>query len=387
MHVKGLPQSFSEVSRREFLAAGSASVVGLPLRDSLLTQGTKKGAVVQILLTGGASHLETFDPKPHAPREIRGPLHSIATRIPGVRFSECFPRLAERANRLTILRSLYHSAAPIHETGLQLLQRGELAGRRSSAPQLGFVLQDSLRPRRKAPVSVQLGGALSAAGAAGDCGDGPGRARPQGPLPGLSDLPAPLSAAANFAQAPRRAKEAYGETLFGSLLWSAARLVERGVQYVAVNTFNRLEGKITWDAHGCPQAGPATIFDYRDTLGPQFDRALAAFLDDLQHCGLWRQTLVVCAGEMGRAPRLNAQGGRDHWTQAWSGLLAGGMLAGGQVIGETDEHGESILADPIDLAQLPALMLDFLGAAPAAQTELAYRVQPTATPRRGEVSA
>lgn len=368
-----LERPFLEVSRRSFLAVGGASVVGLSFQDAQAAQAGKTGSVVQIVMTGGASQLETFDPKPHAPREIRGPLHSIATSIPGVRFSECLPLLAERADRLVIVRSLCHTAAPIHETGLQLLLAGQLVRRNSAPPHVGILLERLLRARRRVPVAMQLGGRLSGTGTSAYRGDAAGMFgapdgdddSPQVPVPDSLGEGRP-----DFSKAPRRVREAYGESRFGELLWTAARLVERGVQYVAVNMFDRLEGKVTWDAHGCPDVGPATVFDYRDTLGPQFDRALAAFLDDLQHSGLWRQTLVACTGEMGRSPRLNPQGGRDHWTHAWSGILAGGLFEGGQVIGETDEHGESILRDPFDLAQIPVLIQRFLGIAPGAEIVL-----------------
>jgi hypothetical protein len=362
-----------EVSRRGFLAAGGAGVVGLSLREALAARAGKNGAVVQIVLAGGSSHLETFDPKPHAPREIRGPLHSIATKIPGVRFAECLPCLAECADRLVILRSLYHDAAPIHETGLQLLLTGNLVKKGMVPPHIGFLCQELVPARRKVPVAMLLGGQLELTGTSARAGNDAGflAADEQSlRLPELADFSGPRSEQIQFAQAPRRVRELYGETRFGALFWTAARLVERGVRYVAVNTFNRLEGEFTWDAHGCPKTGPATIFDYRDTLGPQFDRAMAAFLDDLEQSGLWKQTLVACTGEMGRSPRLNEHGGRDHWTQAWSGLLAGGMLRGGQVIGETDEHGEMILDMPLNVAQIPALALEFLGIAPGTEIVL-----------------
>ncbi|SFI28625.1 DUF1501 domain-containing protein [Planctomicrobium piriforme] len=339
--------SLANFSRRDFLAVGGAGVVGLSLRDALAARPGKTGAVIQIVLNGGASHLETFDPKPHAPREIRGPLHSIQTRIPSVRFSECLPRLAERADQLVIVRSLFHDAAPIHRTGLQLLQAGSLVTRKKSPPQIGLVLEQSLKPRRRAAVSVELGRDI-------DAEEAQHLTRPED----LRDRGQPVP---DFNDASPRARDAYGATRFGEQLWTAARLIERGSQYLLVNTFDQIEGQRTWDAHGDPQIGPATVFDYRDSLGPQFDLALAALIDDLQSSGLWQQTLIICAGEMGRTPKVNEEGGRDHWTRAWSGLLAGGMLSGGQVIGETDEHGEEVLSDPMPVSQLPFMALQFLG--------------------------
>ncbi|WP_437225553.1 DUF1501 domain-containing protein [Planctomicrobium sp. SH661] len=365
-------QSFPALSRRGFLAAGGAGVVGLTLSEALAARAASGGSAIQIVLTGGASHLETFDPKPHAPREIRGPLHSIATKIPGVRFSECLPRLAERADQLVVLRSLFHEAAPIHATGLQLLLTGGLVKKGIRLPHIGFVLKELLSNRR-APVAVELGGTVRSIGTAASSGDSSGcltSGDESASLPGLNDLALPATSRPDFSQAPRRIRDAYGENHFGELFWTAARLVESGVRYVAVNTFSELEGKLTWDAHGFPGVGPATIFDYGNLLGPQFDKALAALFDDLHQTGLWKQTLVAATGEMGRSPKVNEAGGRDHWTQAWSGLLAGGMLQAGQVIGETDEHGETILDHPLEITRIPAMILEFLGIAPGTEIVL-----------------
>ncbi len=328
------------VSRRDFLAVGGAGVVGLSLKPAVAGRAGRPGAVIQILLNGGASHLETFDPKPHAPREIRGPLHSIATRIPSVRFSECLPRLADRADRLVIVRSLFHEAAPIHETGDQLLRTGHLVTRHQRPSTLvETVLQHSGNQRKTAPaVEINLSGG-------------------QDHWNANQELP-------QFQSAPARVRETYGQTSFGERCWLAARMIEAGSKYVLVNTFDTLSGIRTWDAHGDADIAPATVFDYRDSLGPQLDQALSALLDDLQVSGLLQQTLLLCTGEMGRTPRLNEQGGRDHWTQAWSGLLAGGGLEGGQVIGETDEHGEAILNEPFPLAQFHEMAAGTLGLSP-----------------------
>ena len=362
-------------SRRGFLAAGGAGVVGMSLRRAVADRPGKASAIVQILLTGGASQLETFDPKPHAPREIRGPLHSIATRIPGVRFSECLPRLAERADQLVVLRSLEHDAAPIHQTGQQLLLSGQLTTRKQVPPHLGEVLEQLLTPVDGQPIAAQIGG--------------PPFARiPSSPV--QNDGDSPLGSAARlqteeelFATAPARVRERYGDSRFGAQLYAGFQALQRGTRYLTVNTFCRLEGELTWDAHSCSTVGPANIFDYRDTIGPQFDRAMAAFLDDLKETGLWQQTLVVCAGEMGRKPQLNENVGRDHWTKAFSGFLAGGMVRSGQVLGETDERAETITDHPIPLSQIPSIILDHLGVPPGTELTLAdgrsFRIQPSRT--------
>jgi uncharacterized protein (DUF1501 family) len=178
-----------------------------------------------------------------------------------------------------------------------------------------------------------------------------------------------------FGAEPVEIREDYGETRFGQLLWQAARLVERGVRVVTVNLCPRLEGEVTWDAHAHRRTAPATLFDYRDTIGPQFDRACAALLDDLEAGGLLSETLVVCTGEFGRTPFLNAAGGRDHWTRCWSALIAGGGVPGGRVIGSTDARGRTIVDQPVSLAQLVATAYASLRIDPLSSVTLGERAE------------
>jgi uncharacterized protein (DUF1501 family) len=356
----------SSVSRRDFLAVGGLSMVGLPAAEqaALKRARERSGArsCILVILSGGPSQLETFDPKPEAPREIRGPLRSISTAIPGVSFSEGFPELASRADRLVILRSLYHEAAPIHETGLQLLQTGRLVANGARYPSMGAVVSRLLGPRGSVPPHVVLPNRLTQTGVEAYRGDEAGF---------LGDGFAPLvvgalseadraAALPAFEQQPIGIREAYGETAIGRQLLQARQLVERGVRFVTVNMFDRLSGCVTWDAHADASAAPGTLIDYRDSIGPQFDRACAGLLDDLRQRGMLDETLVVCAGEMGRAPRLNENGGRDHWTGTFSGILAGCGLPQGCVVGATDATASSPTDEPIALSQLPATILSRL---------------------------
>ncbi len=370
MAKKSVNEKATSVSRRNFLAVGGVGVIGLTLGGAKTSRKSSERAVIQIVMNGGASHLDTFDPKPDAPREIRGPIHSIETSVPGIRFSECLPKLAERANQLVVLRSLHHTAAPIHETGLQLLLTGGMVKLNQQPPHIGFVLQRLLKSRRKLPVAVELGGRLSNTGVRAYHGTQLGLLGETSAgeyLPNLDDLGEFNISAPDFNTAKQPVKEQYGQTKFGELLWTAARLVEAGVKYITVHTFNELEGSVTWDAHGHRETAPGTIFDYRDTLGPQFDRACGGLLDDLNQADLIKQTLIVCSGEMGRSPRINENQGRDHWTNVWSGFLAGGGLSGGQVIGASDESGEEIKDHPIELQRLPALVFEYLGIPPGTE--------------------
>ncbi len=355
------------VSRRDFLAVGGLSMVGLSVaeRAAVLRAQERSGprSVVLVVMNGGPSHLETFDPKPDAPTTIRGPLKTIATSIPGVHFSESLPRLAERAGRFAVVRTLYHDAAPIHEAGHQVLYSGVLPRKGVAAPSLGSAVSRLLGARGDAPAYVMLPGPVSASGVTVTCGGGPGWLGDEF-QPVLLDavssaMPTEVDSAAaplvaSFEAQPIAVREQYGESEFGRRLWQSARLVETGVRVVTVNLCPKLSGEVTWDAHAHKNAAPATLFDYRDTIGPQFDRACSALLDDLHSRGLLRDTLVIATGEFGRTPYLNAAGGRDHWPHCWSALLAGGGVPGGTVIGASDATGEYPRERPVSLPQLVA---------------------------------
>ena len=157
----------SVVSRRDFLRVGGLGVVSLSAAEqaALARRGGAEGrSVILLLMSGGASQLETFDPKPEARSGIRGPLKAISTSVPGLAFSEGLPRLAERAERVSIVRSLNHSAAPIHETGLQLLQTGRLARGGQDFPSFGAVTARVLGSDRPVPGHVVLPRQIDATG-------------------------------------------------------------------------------------------------------------------------------------------------------------------------------------------------------------------------------
>src|SRR5260370_30275211 len=146
--------SAGSVSRRDFLRVGGLSVLGLSVAEQRAraeASGKGQRRCIFVLMTGGPSHLETFDPKPGAPGEIRGPLKPIATTLPGVVFSEALPLLAQRSEKLAIVRSLSHDAAPIHETGQQLIQTGRLVRRNLVPPSLGSIVARLLGPRNDLP--------------------------------------------------------------------------------------------------------------------------------------------------------------------------------------------------------------------------------------------
>ncbi len=352
------------VTRRDFLAVGGMSVMGMSVAERL-AEARRRGldgrqSCLLVLLNGGGSQLETFDPKPDAPREIRGPLTSIQTATPGVRFSEPFPRLAERTERLEVLRSLYHDAAPIHETGLQLLQTGGLRGLDSPRESLGSRLARQTGSDAELPTYVIVGGRCTLTGCSASIGDDAGSLGPKfDPLVVLEDGGIQAGHASgvqwqmtDLDQESTTDRRRYGENRIGRMLLQSRQLIEQGIRFVTVNTFSQLEGQRTWDAHGQKPIAPATLFNYQNRFGPQLDRALAALLDDLESSGLLSTTLVVCTGEFGRAPHVNEQVGRDHWTRVWSGIVAGGNSSPGQVVGDSDAWGAEIHDSPIHLADL-----------------------------------
>lgn len=364
----------SIVSRRDFLRVGGLSVVGLSVAEKaalarLREQSGRKNCIL-LLMTGGPSQLETFDPKPDAPAHVRGPLKSIETAVPGVRFSEAFPRLAERAGRLAVVRSLHHDAAPIHETGLQLLQTGRLTKGETRFPAFGAIAAHALASRGEIPPYVVLPKPITHTGVniyrgegAGFLGDAfePVTVTESADDDANQDASKSMPSLLDESEPTRRA---YGDTRCGRLCLKARQLVECGVRTVTVNMFDRLSGQLTWDCHGRAPWGSGTLYDYRDELGPTFDRAMAALLDDLANRGLLDDTLVVATGEFGRTPYINEHGGRDHWPGVWSGLLAGGGVAGGTVIGRSDQLAAEPQDRPVHVGELTASIIKLLGVDP-----------------------
>jgi uncharacterized protein (DUF1501 family) len=348
------------LSRRNFLRAGGLALascgVALPAgyarsSDRFATQHS----VILLLLVGGPSQLETFDPKPDAPAEIRGPFRSIATRVPEIRVSEHLPQLAARMDRVTLVRSVHHDAAPIHETGYQLLQTGRLCQHGEEFPHIGSVVAqyDSGSSHRSA--SVILPGPIASTGV--DVYHGQSAS-----ILGATFNPVylpPTVAIGDVVDEPDRIREAYGHNGLGRSCLVARRLVESGVRVVTVNMYDTVFGRVSWDCHGSTPF--STFDDYAREVLPTFDRAFGALLDDLERSGRLGTTLVVAAGEIGRTPQINASGGRDHWPGVWSVVLAGGGIRGGQIVGASDHHAAEPADRPVTLPDLLATIYHGLG--------------------------
>jgi hypothetical protein len=341
------------VSRRDFLRVGGLSVVGLS--QSALVRAAAAHAhrrAILILMTGGPSQLETFDPKPAAPSSIRGPFKSIETSVPGVRFSETLPLLAQRANRVAVIRSLNHDAAPIHETGQQLLQTGRMAIGDLRFPHWGSVVASQTASRNGVRSNCVVPAPLTGTGVNSYRGQGAGL---------LGSDWEPDAAVSEIDGEPESIRRLYGESSFGRLLLTSRRLLERGTRCVTVNLFDSLHRRATWDCHGDPQCGPATLHDYQSRLCPEFDRALSGLIDDLAQRGLLDDTLVIATGEFGRTPKVNERMGRDHWNECWSALVAGGRVTGGAVIGASDASASQPVDRPVSPGELTATLLEWCG--------------------------
>ena len=361
-----------ELSRRAFLrtsgaSAGAASVALAQPAAAGMSPGADKSCIL-LFLTGGPGQLDTFDLKPAAPSSIRGPFKPSATSVPGIQICEHLPRLAQSARLYSLIRSVHHTAAPIHETGFQLMQTGRVCRLGQEHPHFGAVASHVHGPRQAGvPAFMLLPGPMGSTGVSISHGQTAGA---------LGEPHAPrtlhhtgLGAAALQALDLRRERpqtyERYGAHEFGQACLRARRLVEAGVRCVTVNMFDTVFDKATWDCHADGGSLPATLDDYRRTLCPMFDQACSALFWDLHDRGLLASTLVLALGEFGRTPYLNARGGRDHWPGVWSILVGGGGLRGGQIIGASDALGGEPRDRPVTPADVAATIYRTLAIDPA----------------------
>jgi uncharacterized protein (DUF1501 family) len=397
------------LTRRDFLRVGSltAGAVGLSLAD--LGQRQAAGAsptdlnCILLFLVGGPSQLDTWDLKPDAPAEVRGPFRPIRTNVPGIVIGEHFPLMARMADRYAIIRSVHHEEAPIHESGHQLMQTGYLFRNGREYPHYGSVLSylrggrpGGLPPFMVLPgpinntgVSVSHGQTAGYLGAKHEpvflgtevAGVDPARTALADAVDDVQRavdaaeecrLTADASAQAlgqvfaakkafDLAREPEELRARYGPTTFGQSCLLARRLVEQGVRLVTVNMFDCVFNALTWDCHADGGALGVRLDDYAESLCPMFDRAYTALLEDLKQRGLLASTLVVAMGEFGRTPRLNPRGGRDHWPGIWSILFAGGGVRGGQVIGASDATASEPKDRPVSPAEVAASIYRGLG--------------------------
>jgi RNA polymerase sigma factor (sigma-70 family) len=327
-------------------------------------------ACIILWMGGGPSQLDTFDLKPG--NANGGPFQEIDTSVKGVRISEHLPLLAERADRLAILRSLTHKEGD-HSRASHLMHTGRTYDNETAYPSVGAVLAKALRlPGSDLPPYVNVAPDLfiaPGAYAAGFLGDEfaplpvqvPRGRNPAPVLPATEEFAKidkgkaeamrnAVRKAFDLGQEKAELRDLYGRNPFGQGCLLARRLVERGVPVVEVT----LGG---WDTH-------QNNFDLVQAQSKVLDPAFAFLLKDLEDRKLLDQTLVVWMGEFGRTPKINAQQGRDHYPIVSSVVLAGAGIKGGQVIGRTSDDGSKVSDRPVTPAELHATIYRALGIDP-----------------------
>lgn len=348
------------ISRRAFLGCASSGAAGLALCGPQTLQSTEspphqpsRCPVILINNYGGPSHLDLFDMKPDARREIRGPFRPIPTRSGEFEISELLPLHADIADRFSLVRTCHHDSDALHETGSALAQCGSLPGT-PGAPHPGSVASFLGGARAETPCNFILSA---------------GSRNRNSPLPSqaagnLDSHHAPRALCDKelrelLAGSSPLERERYGRSRIGDCLLGTRRLIERGARFVTVNTFDRLQGSLSWDVHG--RGGFSTLDDMARRIAPRYDRAYWALITDLEDRGLLEQTLVCCLGEFGRSPLINPAGGRDHWTGCWTVYFAGGGVQGGRAIGRSDKTGAEPAERPTSVAEITATVYQGMG--------------------------
>jgi Protein of unknown function (DUF1501) len=412
-------QKCDGVSRRESLRIGSLGLFGLTLPELLRASDENKSAgrdrkdvsCILLWLSGGISQIDSFDPKPDAPAEIRGEFKTIPTATPGVHFVEHLPRLAKMSSRFSLLRSMTHNQgahgladqlvisgyAPTPSgAGIRYPSQGSIVswktGYRNGVPPYVFVgdVQGPSFARKRDALNAGVLGAEHNPLELGDKADKPDfsvqditlakgvdfeRLNSRRQLLALLDrwqrntdvklarlddvdnyyakayslVTSPIAKKAfNLHEEPEKVRNAYGMTMFGQSCLLARRLVEAGVRYVTV-------GMPGWDTHR------DNFRDLKDKLLPVLDTAYSALLQDLDDRGMTDSTMLLCLGEFGRTPKINSEAGRDHWPATQVVAMGGGGIKRGVVLGETNERSEYPTERPVTVQDFCATTLHALG--------------------------
>lgn len=398
-------------SRREFLYAGLAGGIGLSLPGFFQMQALAEqkqyelkeaqcDSVIHIFLPGGMAAQETWDPKPLAPTEYRGPFSPIKTSVPGVQFGELMKRTAKIADKITIIRSMTHGEAA-HERGTHNMFTGYRPSPALTYPSMGSVVSHELGPAGVLPPYVCLpnqpnehagSGYLSNKFGPFSLGADPGRgdkfkvrdlslpndidhkrfARRQAMLDAVDDHFRSLESsdaldamdefysraytmisskeareAFNLKAEPEAVRKKYGENPAGMRLLLCRRLAEAGVRFIST-TYGG------WDHHQNIQAAMQRSV-------PELDQAYAALISDLEERGMLDRTMVMMSSEFGRTPKINADAGRDHYPRVFSVAMAGGGFKAGMVYGKSDATSTAVADAPVTHADLAATVYNQLG--------------------------
>ncbi len=433
-------------SRRSMLKAGLAGLAGLTLPDlmRLRAEAAAKGqsmgrnkSVILLWMTGGPSHIDTWDVKPDAPLEIRGPFKDIPTSLPGVHICEYLPKQAAMMDKFTIIRSVdaresNHEPNQVFQTGNleaepRLNPKGHLypaiasvvaklrgANQRGMPPSVVLNMQsrshvawggylgkaydpfrgdnvsqlfqlpsgltlDRLRTRRALVEQLDtLRGDIDASGAMAAF-DRFGHE--------AFDLVAGERAQAAFdlSREPQKIQDRYGGHDWCRQALLARRLVESGVSFVTIDLSNH-SASGTWDNHGDNIPPYGGIWNGLRPLLPVFDHLLTTLVGDLADRGMLEDVLVLAMGEFGRTPKIGTQDssdGRDHWPVVMSMTLAGGGFRHGQVIGSTERDGGAIRERPVTPGDLAATIYHHFGV-PLGETYLDHQGRPRFIVEGGE---
>jgi hypothetical protein len=419
-----------ELSRRSLLTAGAAAGLGLFWNRWLLAEAVQRAAgkaraVILIFNAGAPSHIDLWDPKPNAPENMRGPYKPIRTAVPGVQVSELLPRLAQRADRYAIVRTVHHAHTQ-HNSGMYWSIVGRpyrvdstlINPSRADLPSLGTLAGWLARrdgwsadvppyvitpfPHCDSTVYItpgQFGGCLGArydpfvlnadpnardyqpAFGGKDPADRPRLEVRRRLLARLDSAPPPDPAAAREFETAReaafslvgsaKAREAFDlsrepaavRDKYGRHPWGQSHLLARRLVEAGCRFVTTVNGpSIVWDTH------KDNFKRLEKALVPPMERAFAALLDDLEDRGLLDSTLVLWLGDFGRTPAVNKDAGRDHWPACYSAVLAGGGVKGGQVVGASDAIGAVPRDLPVTPADVHATVFAALGYDPHAVT-------------------
>lgn len=417
----------NQIDRRRWLQSAGMGLLGasmsgwLPaLAQQVASDPRRRRHCILLWMGGGPSQTDTFDMKPG--HENGGEFKEIKTSVPGVRFSEHLPQLAKHADQLAIIRSLSTKEGD-HQRGTYLMRTGRVPVPAEPYPAIGASLAKQLAsPEIALPPYVSIGANLgfgrgafgpgflgpkyapllvggsgqSGTSAAPDEGYAELKVDALDPPPGVSELQmqhrqriwktlqnrfldrhpgattrahqavyenslrmiqSDASAAFNLSEEAEEVRTAYGRGTFGQGCLLARRLVERGVPFVEVSLNTASDGNYGWDTHN-------DNFTAVESLSSELDAGWATLINDLSQRGLLESTTIVWMGEFGRTPKINGRVGRDHFPQAWSCVLAGGGIAGGQTYGRTSEDGTHVEEDQVSVDNVLATLCTALGVPP-----------------------
>jgi len=406
------PSHFRKTSRREFLFAGLVGGLGLTLGDYFKLRAEEAAAadglvaqaesLIHIFLPGGCAHQETWDPHPYAPIEYRGPLGTVDTKIPGVKFSQYLQNTAKIADKITVVRSMTHGEAA-HERGTHNMFTGYRPSPALAFPSMGSVVSHELGSRNNLPPYVCIPnmpnefagtGYLSTSFGPFSLGGDPAsrgfKVRDLNMHDGITQerfdqrrsilstvddhfrtleksdaltamdsfyqsaysLVSSASAreAFNLSAEPEKIRAEYGQHEAGQRMLMARRLVEAGVRFVSL-TYGG------WDMH-------QNVAKNMERQLPTFDQAYAALITDLDRRGMLDKTLVMVSSEFGRSPKINKDAGRDHWPRVFSVAFAGGGFKRGYIHGASDPTGSEPDSDPLTVENMAATVFTQLGIKP-----------------------